>query len=130
MFLATTCFDPKRILSIFHHFLSDDSCLLPSSFLAIGSKATFTHREISFKMVYNMTMFLDFQILTITPGAQNLIGDFHQFPVAEKSRKKSGLVFSMSRSRIQPSKLIQKSWYFLKCPIYQPFLPFLFTYGS
>ena len=93
MFLATTCFDPKRILSIFHHFLSDDSCLLPGSFLDIGSKTTFTQREISFKMVYNMTMFLDFQILTITPGAQNLIGDFHQFPVAEKLWKNQGSFF-------------------------------------
>ena len=36
-------------------------------------------------MVYNMTMFDDFQIFTNTRGAQNMIGNFHQFPDAEKS---------------------------------------------
>ena len=63
----------------------DGFYLLPTSFLGIGSKATFTQLEISFKMVYNMTMFVDFQIFTNAPGAQNLIGDFHQFRDADKS---------------------------------------------
>ena len=72
------------ILSRFPSYF-DEFYLLPTSFLDVGSMETFTQHEISFKMVCNMTMFHDFRILINTPGGQNLIGDFHQFPVADKS---------------------------------------------
>ena len=60
----------------------DGFYLVPTSFLDIGAKGTFTQHEISFKMVYNMTMFDDSLILRYAPGAQNRISDFHRLPVA------------------------------------------------